>query len=91
MRKLIKPTNTPNKKNTCVPVLKQQVKSQMQQTLPTEEQKTLHLQKLQYLQKQCVLCQRKRTNAREQTILVQDLKSAIKAKTKNSKRQPSFE
>jgi hypothetical protein len=95
VRKLVKPTNTPNKKNTCVPVLKQQtskqVKSQMQQTLSTEEQKTLHLQKLQYLQKQRVLCQRKRTNAREQTILVQDLKSATKAKTKNSKRQPSFE
>ena len=61
----------------------------MQQTLPTEEQKALHLQKLQYLQKQRVLCQR--TNAREQTILAQDLKSATKAKTKNSKRQPSFE
>jgi hypothetical protein len=39
----------------------------------------------QYIQKQRVLCQGKKTNAKEQTILVQDLKSATKAKTEQQK------
>jgi hypothetical protein len=59
--KLIKPTNTPNKKEhpcTCLKTTtSKQVKSQMQQTLLTKEQKTCTYKKLQYLQKQRVLCQ----------------------------------